>query len=132
MIPSQFAHELPPAVGLRAGARAGRVPAGLPPVHRPPRATPAPVVETLFDFTTMDPYRWMEDWQSPTSQTWLQEQARYARGVLAGLPERDGLLHSLTALGQAGTARYSFRLVGERLFYLRRLPTAQVPQLVTR
>jgi prolyl oligopeptidase len=90
------------------------------------------VVETLFDFTTMDPYRWMEDWQSPTSQGWLHEQARYARGVLASLPERDALLHNLTALGQAGTARYSFRLVGERLFYLRRLPTAQVPQLVTR
>jgi prolyl oligopeptidase len=90
------------------------------------------VIETLFDFTTTDPYRWMEDWQSPTSRTWLQEQARYADRVLAALPERDAVLDRLTALGQAGTARYGFRLVGERLFYLRRLPAAPVPQLVTR
>jgi hypothetical protein len=105
MIPSQLAYELPPRVGRRAGARPGRVPAGPLPAHRPPRATAAPVVETLFDFTTMDPYRWMEDWQSAAGRSWLQDQARYTRGALAALPERDSLLHSLTALGQAGTAR---------------------------
>jgi prolyl oligopeptidase len=132
MIPSQFVHELPHRVGRPIGPRTGRVPRALPAPLRPPVAEPAPVVETLFDFTTTDPYRWMEDWQSPAGRTWLRDQARYADRVLAGLPEREALLDRLTALGHAGTARYSFRLVGRRLFYLRRLATVQVPQLVTR
>ena len=56
----------------------------------PPPATPIePVTEVLHGVEITDPYRWLEDQNSPRTRKWLEEQTTYARAYLDAIPGRD-------------------------------------------
>jgi prolyl oligopeptidase len=92
----------------------------------PPPAAPWPatrrddVVDTLGGVAVADPYRWLEDEQSPEVQAWIASQDEYARGVLRALPGRDALAARFRALYYADSVSPPVQR-GARLFYVRTL-----------
>jgi prolyl oligopeptidase len=78
------------------------------------------VTETLHGVTIVDPYRWLEDQNSPETRVWISEQNRYTQAVLGEIPGRDRLRKRLTDLLKTdvvGTPRAR----GGRYFFAKRL-----------
>ncbi len=103
----------------------------------PERPAPPPtrveaVRETIHGVDVVDPYRWLEDRQSPETSAWIDAQNRYTRGFLDPWPGRDVLRDRLTALlkidvvdtprERNGLYFFTKRLAAEqqRVIYLRR------------
>jgi prolyl oligopeptidase len=61
-----------------------------PPFVYPP-APRGTVVENYHGTAVADPYRWLEDLDSPQTRAWLAAEAQLTRAYLARLPERPGL-----------------------------------------
>jgi len=87
----------------------------------PPIAPVREVVENYFGTKVSDPYRYMENLESPTVQAWLKNQSSYARAILGAIPGREGLLSRLRELDESAPARIGGlrRLPSGRLFYLK-------------
>ncbi len=86
----------------------------------PPPTKTVPVTETLHGITITDPYRWLEDQNSPETRAWLNAQNAYTRAYLDKIPGRDKLEQRLTALGRVEAVGLP-RLRGGRYFFTRRL-----------
>lgn len=87
-------------------------------------ASPYPVTETVaqtdnyFGTTVADPYRWLEQMDSPAVQQWVTAQNALAKPMLESLPQRQALKERLTALWNYERIGTPFRH-GERYFYYR-------------
>lgn len=68
----------------------------------PPVSPRREVVEVLHGETVSDPYRWLEDEQSPEVREWVAAQTHYARSVLDGIQERQAIKQRLAALFRTG------------------------------
>jgi prolyl oligopeptidase len=55
----------------------------------PPVARQDNVKETIHGVEIVDPYRWLEDQQSPETRKWLQQEDAYTQSMLDGLPLRE-------------------------------------------
>jgi len=97
-----------------------------------PVAPVVPVTDTYFGTTITDPYRWMENLQSPQVQSWMKAQAAYTKNYLSRLPGRDTLFHQVLALDNAATRVGGIDLCGSRYFYLKTRPSDQTPKLYAR
>ena len=91
-----------------------------------PRSTPVPktrtgsVTETIHGVTIRDPYRWLEDQQSPETRAWIDAQNAYSQSVLSALPGRAAIQKRLEQLLK--TDRFGLPTVRQgRYFFLRRL-----------
>ena len=87
-----------------------------------PETPSKPVTDIYHGTAVVDPYRWMEDQQSPAMQAWMRAQADYAAAVLAQLPGRAALRARLGQLSDAGESTGAYQVVGDQLFYFRRKP----------
>ncbi len=65
---------------------------------RYPTAPRGDVVDTYHGVQVSDPYRWLEETDSPATQRWIAEQNELTRGVLDATPEREALVKRLTEL----------------------------------
>src|SRR5687767_1377450 len=65
---------------------------------RYPIARKSDVVEDFHGTLVPDPYRWMEDPESPELRTWLEAQAQITDSYLESSPERDSVKARLTEL----------------------------------
>src|SRR5690349_24375481 len=61
----------------------------MPPVHPWPTTRVGSDSDTLHGQKIADPYRWLEDENSPEVQAWMTAQDDYARSVLGHAPHRD-------------------------------------------
>src|SRR5437667_9266156 len=61
------------------------------------------VVEKLHGIEITDPYRWLEDADSPDVKNWVDAQNAYSRSVLDSLPGRDRIHRRLSDLLDIGT-----------------------------
>src|SRR5258707_7688172 len=91
-----------------------------------PLAAPVPktrtdnVTETVHGVTIRDPYRWLEDQQSPETRAWIDTQNAYTRSVLDPLPGRAAISKRLEDLLK--TDRFGTPVVRNgRYFFMRRL-----------
>lgn len=89
---------------------------------QPPKTRAENITETLHGVTVADPYRWLEDQDSPETRAWIEEQNRYTQSVVGTLPGRDAIhkrLEQLLKIDTIGipTAR------GDRYFFSKRLAT---------
>ena len=83
---------------------------------------PAPrgdVVETLHGTEVADPYRWLEDIDSPATTAWVKAQQELTESYLARIPEREALRQRLTQAWDYDKHGLPSRIAG-RLFYSRR------------
>ncbi len=86
----------------------------------PPPTKAVPVTETLHGVTITDPYRWLEDQNSPETRSWLAAQNAYTRAYLERIPGRDELKQRLTAIGRVDAVGLP-AVRGGRYFFTRRL-----------
>jgi prolyl oligopeptidase len=63
-----------------------------------PPARKGDVVDDYFGTKVADPYRWMEDLDSPETRAWVEEENKLTFGFLKTLPERQVFQDRLTAL----------------------------------
>jgi prolyl oligopeptidase len=85
-------------------------------VDAPPPTTVEPVTEVLHGVEVIDPYRWLEDQNSPRTRKWLEEQAEYTNAYFASIPDRERIrtrVEDLLALKEVITEPWN---IGERYF----------------
>src|SRR5712675_241312 len=98
-----------------------------PAVVAPPPTQAEPVTETLHGVEITDPYRWLEDQNSPRTRTWIEEQTAYTRGYLVAIPGREQIrerVRELLALKQVISEPWN---VGDRYFFLKHCQNAEQP-----
>lgn len=65
---------------------------------KPPKTEIVDHVDVLHGVKVADPYRWLEDLDSPKTKQWVKAQSDYASEYLKKLPGRDAIQKRLTAL----------------------------------
>ena len=86
-----------------------------------PIAPIKPVTDNYFGIKVIDPYRYMETFDSEAVQQWVKEQADYTNHVLAQLPERDSFLNRMLEIDASLPANIdSVKQLGSGgIFYLK-------------
>jgi prolyl oligopeptidase len=103
-----------------------------------PKLTSAPpftpvdaVTEVLHGVRVTDPYRWLEDQDSPRTREWLNAQHEYARSYLNSIPGRDHTRNRIRELVDIETYD-SIQKVGRRYFFRKRQPGQEQPCIYSR
>ena len=71
--------------------------------------------ETLHGVDIVDPYRWLEDQESPETRAWIDAENAYTHALLDGLEGRDAIRARLAALEHYDDRGTPYEL-GGRLF----------------
>ena len=100
----------------------------VPPV---PPARRDPTVELVHGVAVPDPYRWLEEAESPDTQAWVAASNARTRAVLDADPGRPALVERYTALFAAGTSGAP-SIRGGRLFSIDRWGDLEQAVLVVR
>jgi prolyl oligopeptidase len=100
-----------------------------PTAQLPPQTLIEPVTDILHGVPVTDPYRWLEDQNSPRTRKWLEEQAAYTRAYFDAIPGRDSIRRRVSELLQTSSISDPWN-VGERFFYLKRYKHAEQPVIV--
>ena len=87
----------------------------------PPKTRTDNVKEVLHGVEVVDPYRWLEDRNSPETREWIKAQDEYAGSILGSLPNRDSLARRVAELLRIETIGIPQERMG-RIFFTRRLP----------
>jgi prolyl oligopeptidase len=80
----------------------------------------------MHGVTITDPYRWLEDQDSPRTREWLHAQQEYARSYLDTIPGRESIRERIRELLDVETYD-SVQKVGQRYFFRKRLPGQEQP-----
>jgi prolyl oligopeptidase len=84
-----------------------------------PATEAQPVVETLHGVTVTDPYRWLEDQQSPATRDWINRQNAYTDAMIGNLPQKAAAaarIEQMLNIEQLGTPTVR----GGRYFFAKR------------
>src|SRR5260370_33353437 len=100
-------------------------------IVEPPPFTPAePVTEVLHGVKITDPYRWLEDQDSPRTRKWIEEQTTYARAYLDAVPGRDRIRKRVEELLTEKDVISDPWKIGSRCFFLSRAPNREQHAIV--
>src|SRR6185312_11497833 len=77
------------------------------------------VKELIHGVEIVDPYRWLEDQQSPETREWLQQENSYTHSMLDGLPGRQATFQRLWAMTNHDSVGKPY-LEGGYYFFARR------------
>jgi hypothetical protein len=55
----------------------------------PPKTQVDNVKEIIHGVEVSDPYRWLEDRESPETEQWIENQSKYAEAIIGSLPGRQ-------------------------------------------
>lgn len=83
-----------------------------------PNARQGTVVDDYFGTRVADPYRWLEDVDSPQTRAWIEAENAISKPLLAKLPERPAFEKRMTELWNYERSGTPFTRAGKR-FYLR-------------
>jgi prolyl oligopeptidase len=97
----------------------------------PPPSLVETVTETLHGTQVNDPYRWLENQNSPRTRDWIAQQTRYARTYLDKVPGRERIRERIRQLLAVKTYD-SLRQVGNLYFFRKRLPDEEQPSIYVR
>ena len=98
---------------------------------RPRLARQENVVETLHGVEITDPYRWLEDQDSPETREWIAEQDAYTRAVLAQTSGRDRIMQRLNQMARIDSVGLPTTR-GNAYFFSRRRADQELPVLYRR
>ncbi|HEU5234481.1 MAG TPA: hypothetical protein VFU50_16595 [Terriglobales bacterium] len=90
-------------------------------VPKPPDTRRDNVMETMHGVAISDPYRWLEDQESPETRKWIKQQNDYTHGLLDARPGRDRLQSRFAELRKVTSIRLPIERNG-RYIYSKRLP----------
>ena len=65
---------------------------------RPPMTKVEPVKDNYHGVEVTDPYRWLEDQQSPATRAWIDAQNKYTESLLGAWPQREELKRRVARL----------------------------------
>jgi len=100
-------------------------------ISPPPPTAIEPVTDVLHGVPVTDPYRWLEDQNSPRTRAWIEEQTAYARSYLDNIPGRERIRRRVREL--LATETYdSLQKVGRRYFFRKRLAEQEQPCIYLR
>jgi prolyl oligopeptidase len=85
----------------------------------PPSTAVEEVTEVLHGVRVTDPYRWLEDQQSPRTREWINTQQQYARSYLDSIPGRERVRERIRELLDVETYD-SILKSGQRYFFRKR------------
>jgi prolyl oligopeptidase len=74
-------------------------------------------VDAYHGQSVPDPYRWLEDTDSPQTRTWIAAQNALTRQALSGIPQREALKKRLTELWNFERYGVPFREGGRTFFF---------------
>jgi prolyl oligopeptidase len=97
----------------------------------PPVSAAEPVTELLHGVSVTDPYRWLEEQDSPRTRQWIREQTQYARGYLDHLAGRQKIRERIREFLAVETCD-SLQIAGNRHFFRKRLPDQEQPGIYMR
>ena len=92
----------------------------------PPPTRSDNVKETLHGVEVVDPYRWLEDQNSPATRKWIEEQQKYTDKVLAQAPGRAAIKKRLGELLHTDSMSTP-RIHGGRWFFSKRSADQDMP-----
>ena len=99
-------------------------------IDSPPYTRVEPVTDVLHGVPITDPYRWLEEQESPQTRAWLAAQTEYARSYLDAIPGRDRIKGRVR---EPDVESYdSLRKAGSRYFFRKRLPAQEQPCIFVR
>ena len=101
-----------------------------PAVLAPPHTQAEPVTETLHGVEVTDPYRWLEDQNSPRTRAWIEQQTAYTRAYLDAIQGQEQIrerVKDLLAVKEVISEPWN---IGERNFFLKRQNRAEQPVIV--
>ncbi len=102
-----------PAFSVVALAVAATIPA-------PPPTRVDAVTETVHGVAISDPYRWLEDQNSPETRVWINSQMAYTHSILDEIPGRARIRALLDRYARLETSSVPI-VAGGRYFFTRRL-----------
>jgi prolyl oligopeptidase len=97
----------------------------------PPVSAVEPVTDILHGVAITDPYRWLEDQNSPRTRAWIVEQTRYARAYLDAIDGRGEIRERIRCFLAIET-HDSVLKAGNRYFFRKRLPEEEQPCIYLR
>jgi prolyl oligopeptidase len=97
----------------------------------PPPTRAEPVAETLHGVEVRDPYRWLEEGDSPEVRAWTEAQNAHTRAVLGRVPGRDVIRRELERVLRTGTVSAP-EPRARRYFFTRREGAQNQPVLYVR
>jgi prolyl oligopeptidase len=97
----------------------------------PPATRRGDVQETLHGVTISDPYRWLEDQNSPETRAWITQQNEHTHKLLDGWPGRERLEKRLAELKRVERISSPIERNG-RLFFRKRAPDQEQFVIYTR
>ncbi len=100
-------------------------------VMAPPHSTLEPVTDVFHGVAVTDPYRWLEDQDSPRTRAWIKEQTVYARAYLDSIPGRGRIRERIREFLAVETYD-SLQKAGSRYFFRKRLPDQEQPCIYMR
>lgn len=95
-------------------------------IEPPPYTQIEGVTEFLQGVLVTDPYRWLEDQDSPRTRNWVSAQTRYSRRYLDSIPGRESIRTRIRELLEVETYE-SLQRVATRYFFLKRLARQEQP-----
>jgi prolyl oligopeptidase len=105
----------------------------MPHVLEPPPFTPLePVTEVLHGVEITDPYRWLEDQDSPRTRQWIEEQTAYTHAYMDAIPGRDRIRKRVEGLLTGKDVISDPWEVGDRYFFLKRPENKEQASIVVR
>jgi len=103
-----------------------------------PRVIPLPpfspselVTDLIHGVPVTDPYRWLEDSDSPETRRWLEQQTEYARAYLDHVEGRDAIRKRIRELLDVESVD-SFVIDANRYVFRKRLPSEEQPSIYLR
>ena len=98
---------------------------------KPPTTAVHDATDTYFGVTIKDPYRWLEDQNSPETRTWIDRQNAYTQKVLSEYTGRAALREQIAKVMEIDSINTPIRR-GDRYFYLRRRADQNLDMLCVR
>lgn len=93
----------------------------IPMFCQPPKTKVQPVTENIHGASITDPYRWLEDQNSPETRAWIDAQMKYTESVLAKAPGRQRIREMVTAVLKTERIGTPTQIAGV-YFYSKRSP----------
>ena len=101
-------------------------------ITQPPPFTPAePVIDVLHGIEIVDPYRWLENQDSPRTRHWIEEQTQYTRAYFDAIPYRNRIRERVADLLSVDVVSEPWN-IGDRYVFLKRERNANQPSIVMR